>query len=167
MKKQEIFDIVNEKDEVIGIATGDECHNNPNIMHRVVHFTLFDKENSSVLFTKRSFKKELDAGKSVFLGEHVLSDETYENAVKRGVEEELGIHLDQVKYFHTAVFKQPKQTEIAKFFLVYWDHKKVKFDFDEVEDIWWVKVKELKNYNDNVGYMTKYWIDNIDWDRVL
>lgn len=167
MEKQETFDIVNENDEVIGTATREECHNNPNIIHRVVHFTLFDKENSSVLFTKRSLKKKFDAGKSVFLGEHVLTGETYEDAVIRGVKEELGIDLKEVKYFCTTSFEQPDQTEIAKFYLVYWDHRKMKFDFDEVEDIWWVKAKNLRNYNDNVGYMTRYWIENIDWNKVL
>ena len=84
MAKDEIFDVVNEKDEVIGTAPREECHSNPGLIHHTVHFTLIDRKKKRVFLTQRSFKKEHDAGKYCFLGEHMLSGESYEDALKRG-----------------------------------------------------------------------------------
>lgn len=70
------FDIVNEQDEVIGERTAVECHADPKLIHRVVHFTLVDKENKKILISQRSFEVKFDSGKWCFMGEHVLSGET-------------------------------------------------------------------------------------------
>ena len=47
MSDSEILDIVNEDDEVLGQATKAECHKDPKLMHRTVHFTLIDPLSKS------------------------------------------------------------------------------------------------------------------------
>ena len=39
-----MFDVVNEQGEVIGRATREECHANPTLIHRTVHYTLVDRK---------------------------------------------------------------------------------------------------------------------------
>ena len=163
----EILDIINEKDEVIGTATREECHNNPNIMHRVVHFTLYDKDLGKILLTKRSLKKRPDPGKIIFLGEHVLSGETYEDALLRGVKEELGFLPKYFKELGIKIFKQEEQKEYAKFFIIFFDGEEIMADRCEIESEWWLDIKELKNFNDNLSSITQYWIDSIDWNKAL
>jgi hypothetical protein len=45
--------------------------------------------------------------------------------------------------------------------------EELKADPDEVEDVWWLDIKKIKDFDDNVSIMTKYWIDNTDWNKVL
>jgi isopentenyldiphosphate isomerase len=66
MEKQETFDIVNENDEVIGTATREECHNNPNMIHRCVHFTLYNENTKKIFFSKQPIRKRKDQGMNVF-----------------------------------------------------------------------------------------------------
>jgi isopentenyldiphosphate isomerase len=167
MKKQEILDIVNERDEVIGTATREECHNNPNLMHRVVHFTLYNNTTKKILFSKLPPGKKRDQGMNVFLGEHVRSNETYVDALKRGVNEELGFIPTHFKDLGTHLFMEEDETEKAEFFLVSIDKEEIHTDITEVLDEWWLDAKRLNEFDDNVGPITRYWIDNIEWDKVL
>lgn len=40
---EELFDIVDELDVVIGSAPRGECHGNPTLIHRSVHVLVFNK----------------------------------------------------------------------------------------------------------------------------
>lgn len=167
METKETFDIINEKDKVIGTASREECHNNPNIIHRGVHFTLYNMNSKEILFSKLPARKKRDQGMNVFLGEHVKSGETYVDALVRGVEEKLGFVPVNFKEFGIKIFEEEDEKERAKFFLVYVDKEKVIFDNNEIEGEWWLDVEKLKDFNDNVGPITKYWIDNVDWNKAL
>lgn len=66
MSDSEIVDILDEKGNVIGSRVRSECHSNKDLIHPVVHFTLYDKKNATVLMTRRSSTKRFDGGKIVF-----------------------------------------------------------------------------------------------------
>jgi isopentenyldiphosphate isomerase len=167
MEKPEILDIIDEIDNVIGQATREECHSNPNIMHRTVHFVVVDKENKKVLLTRRSIHKNHDGGKITFLGEHVLSGESYEQGLKRGVKEELGIDVSEYKMVADHIFSYQTEKELVRCFVAFYNGSDIHFDRDEIEDIQWVDIKDIKNWKDKVSDMTRYWIENIDWEKVL
>lgn len=167
MEKQEIFDIVNENDQVIGTATREKCHNNPNIMHRGVHFTIYNKNTKKIFFSKQPMGKRKDQGMNVFLGEHVRSGEDYTHALVRGVEEELGFTPTNFEELGTKIFQSKDEKECTKFFLVCFNDEDLSTDPSEIEDEWWLDINKLKEFDDNVSVMTKYWIDCIDWDKVL
>ncbi len=162
----EIFDVVNQRDEVIGQATREECHSNPNLMHRTVHFTVVDKDNDSVLLTQRSFQKKHDAGKFCFLGEHVLSGESYEEAIVRGLKEELNISVKEFKEIGSKTFEYDTQKELVKFFIAYYDGGEIKYDSQELEGFYWIPISEIKECQKDISSMTKFWIDLIDWSKV-
>ena len=56
---EEVIDLVNEKDEIIGTVTKKTANSNPNIIHREIGVILFDK-NNRILFQQRSKKKLID-----------------------------------------------------------------------------------------------------------
>ncbi len=162
----EILDVVNERDEVIGHATRDECHSNPSLMHRTVQFTIVDKENGTVLLTQRSFKKDHDSGKFCFLGEHILSGESYEEAIVRGVEEELKISVKEFKEIGSKTFEYDTQKELVKFFIAYYDGGEIEYDSREMEGIYWIPISEIGKCKKDISSMTKFWINLVDWFKV-
>jgi isopentenyldiphosphate isomerase len=166
MQKMEIFDLVDEKGNVISTASREECHSNPKLLHPVVHFTLYNSLKKEILLTQRSFKKRWDPGKHVFFGEHVLSGETFQECVIRGALEELQYKSSEIQMVGQHVFNMESQSELVRFFIVMYKGGELDFDREEIERIFWLRIDKLTAFSDNVSDMTKYWIDNIDWSTL-
>lgn len=162
-----LFDIVNKHDQVIGVETAQKCHADPTLIHRVVHFTLFDPQTRNILITQRSFKIKFDSGKWCFMGEHVLSGETYQDALKKGIADELGIKSD-IQFIECShnIFSYATQTEFVRFFLVYWNHEKIATNTDEIINYKWVSQIELEKEKNSYSEMTQYWIEHVAWELV-
>ncbi len=108
----ELFDIVDENDNIIGQAQREECHIK-HLIHRSVMFFIFNEEGK-VLVTKRTQSKDFFPGYwSIVLGGHVQSGETYEGAVVREAKEEVGLEL---RPFFLQSFKKriPEEKENVK-----------------------------------------------------
>jgi isopentenyldiphosphate isomerase len=90
---EEIFDVVNERDEVIGQRTRSEVHR-LGLQHRAVHVLVFNS-SGQVFLQKRSMKKEGEPGlwDSSASG-HLASGEEYDNCAVREAAEEIGLRLD-------------------------------------------------------------------------
>jgi isopentenyl-diphosphate delta-isomerase type 1 len=88
----EIFDVVNDRDEVIGQATRADVHRTGK-KHRAVHVMVFN-ERGDIFLQKRSLKKDNHPGvwDSSSSG-HLDSGEDYDACALREVWEELGIRL--------------------------------------------------------------------------
>lgn len=87
----EYFEIVDEDDRVIGKALRSECHGNPSLVHRVAHVLVFDRQGR-LLLQKRSMSKDVQPGKwDTSVGGHLDPGETYEEAARREMFEELGV----------------------------------------------------------------------------
>jgi isopentenyl-diphosphate delta-isomerase type 1 len=88
----EIFDVVNDRDEVIGQATRAEVHRTGK-KHRAVHVMVFN-DRGDIFLQKRSLKKDNHPGvwDSSSSG-HLDSGEDYDACALREVWEELGIRL--------------------------------------------------------------------------
>ena len=89
---EEIFDIVNERDEVIGRALRSEVHAR-GLLHRAVHVLVFNSRGE-IFLQKRSMKKDRQPGvwDSSCSG-HVDSGENYDETALRELGEEIGLHL--------------------------------------------------------------------------
>lgn len=89
---EEIFDIVDDRDRVIGKQTRQEIHRR-GLKHRAVH-VLVVNERGEVYLQKRSFKKDTFPGAwdSSSSG-HVDSGETYDACAVRETREEIGLFL--------------------------------------------------------------------------
>jgi len=91
--KEEIFDVVNERDEVIGQQPRSEVHR-LGLRHRAVHVLVFNAAGR-VFLQKRSLMKDRQPGvwDSSASG-HVDSGEEYDACAVRELREEIGLQLE-------------------------------------------------------------------------
>src|ERR1019366_8983103 len=91
---EEMFDIVNERDEAVGQNTRREVHAR-GLLHRAVHVLVFNARGE-VFLQKRSMRKDRHPGvwDSSSSG-HVDSGEDYDATAVREVREEIGLKLSQ------------------------------------------------------------------------
>ena len=89
-RDEEVFDVVDEKNEVTGQATRAEVHEK-GLKHRAVHIFVVNGK-SEMLLQQRSMLKDVHPGKwgSSAAG-HLDAGEDYEEAARREIGEELGI----------------------------------------------------------------------------
>ena len=87
---EEWFDVVNDRDEVVGRATRREVHAR-GLLHRAVHVLVFDQAGR-IFLQKRSMKKDMSPGlwDSSCSG-HLDSGEDYDAAATRELGEEIGV----------------------------------------------------------------------------
>ncbi len=90
---EEIFDVVNQGDEVVGRQTRSEVHR-LGLMHRAVHVLVFNARGQ-VFLQKRSPKKDRQPGvwDSSASG-HVDAGEEYDACAVRELREEIGLELN-------------------------------------------------------------------------
>jgi len=90
---EEIFDVVNERDEVVGQKPRAEVHR-LGLLHRAVHVLVFNAAGQ-VFLQKRSMKKDRQPGlwDSSASG-HVDAGEDYDACAVRELGEEIGLQLD-------------------------------------------------------------------------
>jgi isopentenyldiphosphate isomerase len=107
---EEIFDIVNERDEVIDRKPRSEVHAR-GLRHRAVHVLVFNSRGE-VFLQKRSMKKDRQPGvwDSSCSG-HVDSGEIYDETAVRELREELGLDL-------TSGTRGTRPSELEKLFKI-------------------------------------------------
>lgn len=89
-KAGEIFDVVDENDQVTGTSTRGEVHAN-GLLHRAVHVFVFNKRGD-LLLQQRSLLKDAHPGVwDSSVSGHLDSGEDYEPAAVRELQEEMGI----------------------------------------------------------------------------
>jgi isopentenyldiphosphate isomerase len=88
----ETFDIVNERDEVIGRAARAEVHAR-GLKHRAVHVLVFN-ESAELFVQKRAATKDTFPGRyDSSASGHLASGEGYDECALRELQEELGLEI--------------------------------------------------------------------------
>ena len=92
---EEIFDVVNQRDEVVDRAPRSEVHAR-GLLHRAVHVLVFNARGE-VFLQKRSMRKDRQPGvwDSSASG-HVDAGEDYDTCAVRELREEIGLSLAQI-----------------------------------------------------------------------
>lgn len=90
--KEEVLDIVNEKDEIIGNAPYEEIHQKK-LRHRVAHALIFNDAGEFLLQLRAAHKKAFPMHWSFSIGGHVRHGESYEKALVREAQEEANLSL--------------------------------------------------------------------------
>jgi isopentenyldiphosphate isomerase len=91
---EEIFDVVNERDEVIGQQPRSEVHR-LNLRHRAVHVLVFNARGQ-IFLQKRSMKKDRHPGAwDSSASGHLDHGENYDACAVREAGEEIGLGLDK------------------------------------------------------------------------
>ncbi len=89
---EEIFDVVNERDEVIGRQTRGEVHR-LGLKHRAVHVLVFNARGELFLQKRSQFKDTFPGAWDSSAAGHLNSGEDYDACAVREVREELGLEL--------------------------------------------------------------------------
>ncbi len=138
----EVFDVVDEGDEVVGRATRREVHEK-GLLHRAVHVFVVNR-HGELLLQKRSRFKDVHPGvwDSSAAG-HLDAGEGYAEAARRELEEELGIR--GVETEEVAAIRPSEATgwEHVRLFVARWDGTP-RFPCSEVESTLWMPPEEVE-----------------------
>lgn len=159
----EMFDVVDDKNNVIGQASRRKCHEE-GICHRSTHVLLFrqhqpigrNRPGVYVLLQKRSEHKKVGAGLwDVSVAEHLSPGETYRQATARGLKEELNLNIDadelvQIRqaYLSRQLYEEAGVLDnmFTETFAALYDeqvHGSVEVDGKEVEEVKWWHVPDV------------------------
>jgi isopentenyldiphosphate isomerase len=146
----EVLDLVNSQDEVVGTTLrGEMAETSYYRSGRYVRFAnafVVNKMGLVWVQTRNLHKFIAPGGLDYSVAEHVLSGETYEQAVIRGFDEELGWDIDQSKLH--SLGKLPPTKEKPVFDMVYalfdYSGEKPKLNHDEFATAEWLSIAGLK-----------------------
>lgn len=94
-KQDELFDVVDADDHVIGTATRADVHAR-NHLHRAIHVFLRNKRGD-ILLQQRSMEKDVHPGDwDSSVSGHLNAGESYEQAAVREIHEEMGVTCDRL-----------------------------------------------------------------------
>lgn len=110
---EEMFPIVDEEGNVISAATRGECHSGSKLLHPVVHLHVFNG-NGELYLQKRPVWKDIQPGKwDTAVGGHIDLGESVIMALKREVQEELGITDFVPEEVTSYVFESARERELV------------------------------------------------------
>ncbi len=140
-KDDEIFDVVNEADEVIGQATRKEVHEQ-DLLHRAVHIFAINRRGE-LLLQRRSLLKDKHPGvwDSSAAG-HLDAGEDYLSAAVREMEEEMGITEVEPREVGKIAPCEETGWEHVVLYQVRWEGRPV-FPCAEVDAVLWLPAEEI------------------------
>ena len=110
---EDLLDLVDADNTVIGTVPRALVHGAPALRHRVAHVLVYDGRGR-LLLQKRSSTKEIQPGMwDTSVGGHVAAGESYLEAAVRETGEELGLHVDAAALtpVHEYVWRSAVETE--------------------------------------------------------
>jgi len=158
----ELIDIVDEKDNVIGVSTRREIHNS-NKWHRGIHIFIFNSKGE-LLLQVRSKTKKYPNTYDCSVSEHVKSGEKFEDAAQRGLKEELNItKLNLKKLLKFRMKYGEKDYMISVLFKGYYDGK-VEVDKGEIDYAKFFSLDEIKEMlNKEEGKFSPWTKELLKW----
>lgn len=143
----EIVDVVDKNDNVIGKSTKGEVNSNPSLLHREIAILIFDGEGRVLIQQRSKNKKNNPLMWTLSVAGHVPSSMTYEEAAQMELTEELGFNTKLVVY-EKMIFREPSETQIVTSFLGKFPKNAViKINKDEIESYRFVTSTQLENLN--------------------
>ncbi len=130
-RDDELFDVVDERDQVVGTASRGEVHAR-GMRHRAVHIFLCNRDGE-VWLQKRSHLKDRQPLKwdSSAAG-HVDAGESYDRAAAREVAEELGLDLPLVEVGALSASAETDQ-EFVRLYRAGWNGKPLRYPPAEID----------------------------------
>jgi len=145
--KEEWFNIVNEKGEILGKVPRSVAHNHTFILHPVVHLHVFNSKGE-ILAQKRSQNKDIQPGKwDTAVGGHISLNESVESALFRESEEELGLVHFAPKPLFKGVFRSDREQELVYSFQTRHDGP-FHYNKSEITDVRFFTKKEIESNPD-------------------
>jgi 8-oxo-dGTP pyrophosphatase MutT (NUDIX family) len=111
----ELFQVVDADDRPVAVRTRAECHADPRLIHRSV-FVVISSEDG-MLFQQRGLGKDTYPGYwCMSCAGHVAAGESYEEAARRELQEEVGVDGGHLELAGTLLMRLPDETEMGAIF---------------------------------------------------
>jgi len=141
--KNELFVVVDEKDNIIEYRTRYDCHHDKQLIHRAVGVVIIN-DKGEILLQKRSKHKDTDPGKyDVAVSGHVGKGESYEACAEREMKEEIGVSTE-LAFVRKMLVRFPDETEYDAIFRAT-HNGPFKINTDEIDEITFATEDEIKN----------------------
>lgn len=139
----EIFDIIDDNDNVIGQAARSDVHAS-GLLHRGVHLLLFDREGHMLIQKRSADRKQYASLWDCSVSEHVKSGESYPDAAVRGAKEEMSVDVSGLRpLFKFRMEYGPNDNEISVVYAGEVEPAQVRFDAEEVGEVAYVQPSDL------------------------
>lgn len=143
----EVVDVVDENDNVIGTSTKGEVNSNPSLWHREICVIIYDNQGRVLVQQRSKNKKHNPLVWTLSVAGHVPSGETYERAAHRELKEELGIGTE-LNVYEKQAFHLPTETQIITSYLGKFPQgETITINKNEVETYRFVSEGELEELN--------------------
>ena len=139
----ELLDVVNDHDVVVAQEMRSSIHQQ-GLQHRGVHVFLVTQDGRLLVQKRSRFRDNYPQALDCSVSEHVKAGEDYLQAAKRGLAEELGLHLTDLQPL--VKFKMTYGVNDEEISLLYesnFDPAQVQFDAEEVEEVAYYTLDEL------------------------
>jgi isopentenyldiphosphate isomerase len=149
--EDEILDIVNDKDEVIGSAARSDIYRKQE-MHRIVHAFVVNDKGEIALQLRSKNKTFCTLHWCTAAGGHVLTGENYKDAISREIKEEIGIEIDCRmigKWDYWCPVKKGLRKFLGVFEAIY--NGPFTVDLEEVDEIRFFCLDEIRQMINNKG----------------
>jgi isopentenyl-diphosphate delta-isomerase type 1 len=157
----ELFDIVDEQDHVIGQEMRSVVHQR-GLWHRGVHIFLFTQDGKLLVQQRSKDRHHAPSAMDCSVSEHLKAGEDHFTAAVRGLKEEMGVEgIDIQALLKFKMNYGSNDNEISELYKGIVDPASVKFDPVEVERIEYFSLPELEEFLVNKKLVFSYWFEQI------
>ncbi len=168
----DFIEIVNQEDKVIGRKRKDLIHKDGD-WHRVAHVWVINPKGEILCHRRADIKKMFPSLWDVIIGGHLDMGESYKEAAKRELEEEVGID-DYDSLVEIGKWKgipnptQPQNKEFIKIFAIRYDRgiETLKPKKDEISQLKFIKLKEIEDISKD-GKRRKKFVSFVYFNEIL
>jgi isopentenyl-diphosphate delta-isomerase type 1 len=160
----ELFDIVDDNDNVIGQASRTRVHAQ-GLWHRGVHVFLFTSDGKMLIQKRSADRKQYASIWDGSVSEHVKAGEDYPTAAQRGLWEELGLRdAALTPRLRFRLNYGPHDNEISLLFTGTADPARVRFDPVEIARVDYYSLDELQNImRDKTLPLSHWFVQMLRW----
>jgi isopentenyldiphosphate isomerase len=161
---EELFDIVTEDDFVVCQATRSTTHAR-GLWHRGVHVFLFTREGKLLIQKRSAARAQYPSVWDCSVSEHVKAGESYPDAARRGLWEELGLEgVDLCPLVRFRMNYGPNDNEISTLFRGQVEPAWVRFDPVEIERVNYCRPAELRDFMREESLpLSRWFVEMLRW----
>jgi isopentenyldiphosphate isomerase len=155
----EILDLVNENDEVIGQVSRNVANSNPNIYHREIGIIVHD-EHKKVLLQKRSMTKKVLPGYWIIsVAGHIGKGMDPETVAHRELVEELGFDT-KLEFAGKGLTVLPNEKNFTYCYYAKYENQKITPQASEISEYRFFSPEDVEKL---IGSGEKFEQGSIDW----
>ena len=170
MPLDELIEIVDDRNRVVSVRTRGDAYRE-GLKHRAVNILVLNEQGDLLVQKRASDKVFYPDFWDLSCAEHVKPGESYLEAARRGLMEELGVinaepRLVRPVHFQKNEYENPlmgfmRDYEFVELYETFWKGK-IKLDEQEVSEAWFLSASEIEKLA-REGKMTPWFLEEWNW----